>query len=96
MLLFSLQISAQDDDGEKRNFKFGGAVRYNILSTNYESGPGKLNPQFTWDTWRLNVDGSMKGIDLSFEYRFYPTFGTHFIHHGYFGYAFSDNVYMKF
>ncbi len=37
----------------------------------------------------------MGGIDLSFEYRFYPTFGTHFIHHGYFGYAFSDNVYMK-
>ncbi|HYW96104.1 MAG TPA: hypothetical protein VE870_10985 [Bacteroidales bacterium] len=90
-----MQVSAQDKD-EKGHFKFGGAVRYNILATNYESGPGKLNPQFTWDTWRLNVDGSMKGIDLSFEYRFYPTFGTHFIHHGYFGYAFSDNVYMKF
>lgn len=37
----------------------------------------------------------MSGIDLSFEYRFYPTFGTHFIHHGYLGYSFSDNVYMK-
>jgi len=41
------------------------------------------------------VDGSMSGIDLSFEYRFYPTSDTHFLHHGYLGYAFSDNVYMK-
>ena len=37
----------------------------------------------------------MSGIDLSFEYRFYPTSDTHFLHHGYLGYAFSDNVYMK-
>ncbi len=95
LLLVSLQIRAQDDGG-KSHFKIGGAVRYNILATNYENGPDELNPQFTWDTWRLNVDGSMKGIDLSFEYRFYPTFGTHFIHHGYFGYRFSDHVYMKF
>merc|ERR1711879_1036317 len=35
------------------------------------------------------------GIDLSFEYRFYPTFGTHFIHHGFLGYEFSENVYME-
>lgn len=66
-----------------------------MLSTHYEDGGGKFNPQMTWDTWRLNVDGSMSGIDLSFEYRFYPTSDTHFLHHGYLGYAFSDNVYMK-
>ena len=93
-ILTSFFIHAQEKE-KKDGFKFGGAIRYNILSTNYESGPNKLNPQFTWDTWRLNVDGTMKGIDLSFEYRFYPTFGTHFIHHGYLGYAFSDDVYMK-
>lgn len=94
-VLFSSSLFAQEEEDDS-GFKFGGAVRYNILATNYESGFGELNPRFTWDTWRLNVDGSMKGIDLSFEYRFYPTFGTHFIHHGYFGYEFSENVYMKF
>jgi hypothetical protein len=82
-------LKAQKEDG----FKFGGAVRYNIISASYnETG---TNPEFTWDTWRLNVDGSMSGVDLSFEYRFYPTFGSHFIHHGFLGYAFSDKVYME-
>ncbi|MFW6327920.1 MAG: hypothetical protein ACOC2F_06355, partial [Bacteroidota bacterium] len=96
LALFLMSFSTYGQEEEKKDgFKFGGAVRYNLLSTYYESGSGNLNPQATWDTWRLNVDGSMAGIDLSFEYRFYPTFGTHFIHHGYFGYAFSDNVYMK-
>lgn len=78
-----------------QDFDIGGAMRYNIIATNYESGASNLNPQFTWDTWRLNVDGSAGDLDLSFEYRFYPTFGTHFIHHGYIGYAFSDKVYME-
>jgi hypothetical protein len=94
LLLANSFAFAQDEEKED-GFTFGGAMRYNIISTNYESGASNLNPEFTWDTWRLNVDGSMSGIDLSFEYRFYPTFGTHFIHHGYLGYAFSDNVYME-
>src|SRR5690554_4089612 len=87
--LFSQSNSTQD------GIKFGGAVRYNLLSTNYESGGSIKNTQMTWDTWRLNVDGSLSGIDLSFEYRFYPSSDTHFLHHGYFGYAFSDDIDRK-
>ena len=86
VLVFPFNSFAQD-------FSVGGAMRYNIVSESYNEGP--TNTYFTWDTWRLNVDGSAAGVDLSFEYRFYPTFGTHFIHHGYLGYAFSDNVYME-
>lgn len=93
LLIFS--FTAFSEDSKQDWFKIGGAMRYNILATNYENGWSKLNPQATWDTWRLNVDGSMSGVDLSFEYRFYPTSDTHFIHHGYLGYAFSDKVYMK-
>src|SRR5690554_5463657 len=87
--LFSQTNNTQD------GIKIGGAIRYNLLSTYYESGGSTQNPQMTWDTWRLNVDGSLSGIDLSFEYRFYPSSDTHFLHHGYFGYAFSQDVYMK-
>lgn len=89
--LFNIPKSlyAQDDEG----FTFGGAVRYNIISESYNNA--KNNPYFTWDNWRLNVDGSMSDVDLSFEYRFYPTFGSHFVHHGFLGYAFSDNLYME-
>jgi hypothetical protein len=86
------QTFAQEDE---EGFTFGGAVRYNFISESYESDPTATNTYFTWDTWRLNVDGSVADVDLSFEYRFYPTFGSHFIHHGFLGYAFSDNLYME-
>jgi len=80
----------------KDGFDIGGAVRYNFIVQDYEDGDiSPTDIQYTWDTWRINVDGSAGGIDLSFEYRFYPTFGTHFLHHGYFGYGFSDGVYME-
>ncbi|WP_319590307.1 hypothetical protein [uncultured Draconibacterium sp.] len=95
ILIFASSIVFAQDEENEDGFKIGGAMRFNLLSTNYESGASNLNPQFTWDTWRLNVDGSMGDIDLSFEYRFYPTFGTHFIHHGFLGYEFSDQVYME-
>ncbi|MDA3780472.1 MAG: hypothetical protein PF487_09700 [Bacteroidales bacterium] len=100
LLLFTLLISLMSygnvkSQEEEDGFTFGGAVRYNLISTNYESSSDATDPQFTWDTWRLNVDGSKNGVDLSFEYRFYPTFNTHFIHHGFLGYAFSDDVYME-
>ena len=70
VLLFTSCLVFGQDEKKEDGFEFGGAMRYNIISTNYESGTSSLNPQFTWDTWRLNVDGSMAGVDLSFEYRF--------------------------
>lgn len=85
-------LIAQDDDG----FSVGGALRYNIFDKSWVDS--KTEPNFTWDTWRLNVDGSMSDIDLSFEYRFYPTSNnSHFLHHGWLGYGFGENddVYMK-
>ncbi|ALO14150.1 hypothetical protein L21SP5_00474 [Salinivirga cyanobacteriivorans] len=91
---FSSSAVAQEEEN-KDGFKFGGAVRYNIISESYESDPTTLNTYATWDTWRLNVDGTMKGLDMSFEYRFYPTFATHFMHHGWIGYNFNDVAYMK-
>ena len=90
-LFTNVEAQEEKEDG----FTFGGAVRYNLISESYESAPTTLNTKATWDTWRINVDGSYSGIDLSFEYRWYPTFGTHFMHHGWFGYGLSDNVYMK-
>ena len=94
-LLFLPFLTAAQPEEKKDGIKFGGALRYNIISTNYEGSSNKTDPQFTWDTWRLNLDGSITGIDLSFEYRFYPSSKNHFLHHGYFGYAFSDKVYAK-
>ncbi len=91
--LFFAVPTTQAQEDEDEGFTIGGAVRYNFISTSYNNT--KSNPALTWDTWRLNVDGSMGGIDMSFEYRFYPTFGSHFIHHGFLGYEFSDDLYME-
>lgn len=89
------------DKEDGPSVKIGGAVRYNFVSEDYVVYPGgsdgadALDTYWTWDTWRLNVDATISDVDLSFEYRFYPVFSTHFIHHGYIGYGFNDNLYMK-
>lgn len=87
-ILVSTQVFSQED-----YVKIGGALRYNLHNKSWNND--NTDPQFTWDTWRLGVDARSNGIDLSFEYRFYPADNTHFLHHGWFGYGLSDDLYMK-
>lgn len=45
------------------------------------------------DMWRINVlYDNPGGIGLNFEYRFYPTFGTHFIKQGWLEYNFNEST----
>lgn len=89
-ILASLNATAQKED----YVKFGGALRFNIFDKSWVDDA--TQPEATLDTWRLNVDARTAGVDLSFEYRFYPTSGnSHFLHHGYLGYGFTDDLYMK-
>lgn len=90
-LIIFLLSNAQEDN--KDFVKFGGAVRFNIMQKSWVEN--KTQPEATIDTWRLNVKARTKGVDLNFEYRFYPTFGTHFLKQGWIGYGFNDNIYMK-
>ncbi len=87
----SLGAFAQD----KPTLDIGGALRFNLFDKSWEDDG--TDPQLAWDTWRLNVDASAKGIDMSFEYRFYPADDCHFMHHGWFGYGFGEekDLYMK-
>ncbi|UCS94236.1 OprO/OprP family phosphate-selective porin [Echinicola marina] len=73
--------------------KIGGALRLNAIYSFYEGqtfplGTASRN-EWTWDTWRINVDSYADGLQFSFEYRFYPTFNTHFIKYGWIGYRFN-------
>ncbi|MBD3344628.1 MAG: hypothetical protein GF401_06165 [Chitinivibrionales bacterium] len=89
LLIVSSSVSAAEEEG----FSVGGAVRYNIFVKMFEDDEITSNDiQATWDTWRLNVSGQKGGMKLNFEYRFYPTFATHFIHHGWIGYDFNEQV----
>lgn len=98
LLIFpGLSAQAQDsDETENTDYvKFGGALRFNAAHQNYEFEPTATSTYATFDTWRLNVSASYSDIILDFEYRFYPTFNTHFIHHGYIGYNFSESFNMQ-
>ena len=92
LLFFPFLTTAQESE-QKDGIKFGGALRFNMLKKNFEGSSDKA--EVAWDTWRLNMDGSLSDIDFSFEYRFYPQGQYHFIHHGWIGYKFSDVVYTK-
>lgn len=90
-----LEVYAQSDE-EEPSLHVGGAVRYNLLLTSYESDIDANSSQFTWDTWRLNVlYKNPDGIGLNFEYRFYPTFGTHFIKQGWLEYDISGQTQVQ-
>ncbi len=87
------QQETLQEEAKKDFVKFGGAVRFNIYSKSWIAN--KTQPEATFDTWRLNVTARTRGVDLNFEYRFYPTFGTHFIKQGWLGYGFTDDLYMQ-
>ncbi len=88
-------IAVDDEDG----FKVGGALRFNYRYMDWDDEDyARVNNaqggELLLDTYRINVDGTYGGIDLSLEYRFYS--GYHMLHHGYFGYDFSDKTTMHF
>lgn len=93
-LEYTSSIEESETSEEEDFLRIGGALRYNYIYTFYEGETFPLGTalrnDFTWDTWRLNIEGQNKGVLLSFEYRFYPTFNTHFIQHGWLGYNFTD------
>ena len=90
----SLPSFAQETEDEDY-LRIGGAFRINVVSQNYESARTPTSTYATFDTWRLNVAARYSGVVLDFEYRFYPTFNTHFIHHGFLGYNFNEDLEMQ-
>ncbi len=75
--------------------KLGGAVRTNTMYTIYEEQTAPLPTEnragLFWDTFRMEVEGSTRGIGFTFEYRFYPGFNSHFLKKGFLSYDFKQN-----
>ncbi|WP_207494468.1 hypothetical protein [Aridibaculum aurantiacum] len=99
MLEYTSRIEENKVNRDTTYLQIGGALRFNYINTNYEQGRSPLGTSlrndFTLDTWRLNVNAESKGILMSFEYRFYPTFNTHFIQHGWFGYNLTNHTQVQ-
>lgn len=89
-----ITLIAQDDEDDDF-LTIGGALRVNAVQELYEGDTTTENGYITIDTWRLNIEGRTVGIPFNFEYRFYPTFDTHFIHTGWIGWDFSEATQLQ-
>ncbi len=78
------EVFSQDESEEEDFLNLGGALRFNLLHEDFEGGTDANSTQFTFDMWRINAVGMHSGVGINFEYRFYPTFNTHFIKQGWF------------
>ncbi|MCC5908089.1 MAG: hypothetical protein JJU13_17875 [Balneolaceae bacterium] len=93
--LLPVYLVAQESD-DKSSLNIGGALRYNIILQSYENDIDATSSAFTMDTWRINIlYDNPGGFGLNFEYRFYPTFGTHFIKQGWLDYHFSERTELQ-
>ncbi|MDT0633532.1 hypothetical protein [Spectribacter hydrogenoxidans] len=83
---------AQNDAADaKPDIHVGGALRFQFQRRGSNANDRATGGEIDIDTFRINLDGEISNIIFSAEYRFYPTFGnSHFIHHGWLGYDFSD------
>lgn len=88
-------LLASGEDGGP-TLRIGGALRYNLYLEDYVTDRSVNDRRnFTFDTWRINVNGEASGIKINFEYRFYPTFGTSFIKQGWLGYDFNESTNLQ-
>jgi hypothetical protein len=85
MDLNAQQPNADSISHTEPKLRLGGAFRMNLVSEFYEDGYSFQDTYLAFDTWRLNVKGDVAIMDVSMEYRFYPSLSSHFIHHGYIG-----------
>lgn len=72
----------------------GGALRFNLLVRTWDTTDAAdqrdRGGDLAFDTLRLNVDATWRGLLLSAEYRLYG--GYHMLHHGYVGYTFGPDL----
>jgi len=92
---FGFTLHAQESEESDDFLDIGGALRLNYFHTDYGGDKNPNDTQFTFDTWRINVQGEKDGVGINFEYRFYPTFNTHFIKQGWFYYNFSEQTNLQ-
>ena len=90
------KIYSQEED-EKPKVEIGGALRFNYNYSSWKESQKDRGGDFGYDLFRLNVDGSYKGIYARFEYRLYAdVFGGDFLKEGVVGYNFDEKNKMEF
>ena len=91
-----LDLSAEkprvEEEATQEGIKFGGALRVNYNYQDWQENDKDRYGEFDFDTFRLNLDGEIKDIIFSAEYRFYPQDDWNAPHHAWFGYNINDDM----
>ena len=74
------------------DLRLGGALRFNGFHKSWAGEDANRDKfgDFDFDTFRMNVDGSYQGLDVSAEYRLYS--GYNMLHHGYVAHTFANQT----
>jgi hypothetical protein len=86
------EVSVAKTEESEDGITWGGAVRVNYNFQDWQENDKERYGEFDFDTFRLNLDGKIKGFLLSAEYRFYPQDDWHAPHHAWFGYDITENL----
>lgn len=78
---------------EPEPIRFGGALRFNHFFREDVKDSRTRRGDSGFDLFRLNVDGEIRDIVLSAEYRYTPDMDV--IRHGWIGYRFDDDSMLK-
>ncbi len=80
-------------ESSREGINVHGAVRFQYTNERYNEGNKDRGGDFDFDTFRINLDGSIGDVILSGEYRFYQY--MHTLHHAWVGYDFSDALQVQ-
>ncbi len=72
---------------KKDGIKLGGAVRFQYSNESYNKGNQHRGGDGDFDIFRLDLNGSIGGVELSAQYRWFQYMSA--IHHAWVGYKFS-------
>jgi hypothetical protein len=78
-----------DKLADATKFKVGGALRFNYRNTDFNETQKSRGGDGVFDIFRIDVNGEYNDVLLSLQYRWYSYMDV--IHHGWFGYNFTDN-----
>ncbi len=97
LLLTTVFVPGKTPASEPEDFiNVGGALRFNYNLSSWKDGQKKRLGDFGYDMFRINVLGSVKGIRINSEYRFYaPDFGGGMLKQGWFAIDLSENSEMQ-
>jgi len=76
---------------DMEGINIGGALRVQYNYKDWSEPSKDKGGDFTFDTFRLNMNGEIGEMLFSAEYRWYPSYNFDTVHHGWMGYNFNEH-----